>query len=128
MTDAPQNEVRGENLDERQRKAAEELANTTRVVAKIAWIMLALLVVATVVFWLGWVRAPSPEQICQHKIELAKAAGAEQQAGAEALISQLEARCVDAARLEIRMRGKLVYAKYAKCVMAATSLDRAEQC
>ncbi|MFO7565947.1 MAG: hypothetical protein R6X02_25110 [Enhygromyxa sp.] len=114
--------------EELQRKAAEELAQTKKLVAKIAWTVVGILVAATVVFWFGWVRAPSPEQICQHKIELAKAAGAEQSEGTEALISQLELKCVEAARNKILMRGKLVYAEYAKCVMAATSLDEAERC
>jgi hypothetical protein len=117
-----------DSLDERQRKAHEELEQSKKVVAKVGWIIVAILAVATLVFWFGWVRAPSPEHICQHKIELAKSAGAEQREGTEALISQLELKCVEAAKTEIRMRGKLVYAKYAKCVMAATSLDEAERC
>lgn len=118
-----------DSLDERQRKAAEELERSKKVVAKIGWIVVAILAMATVVFWFGWVRAPSPEQICQHKVELVFATvGDEQREGAEALVSQLELKCVEAAQTEIRMRGKLVYAKYAKCVMAATTLDEAEGC
>jgi hypothetical protein len=114
--------------DQLQRQAAEELARTKTLVTKVAWAIVATLAMATVVFWLGWVRAPSPETICQHKIELAKSAGAQQSAGTEALIGQLELKCVDAAKTKILMRGKLVYAKYAKCVMAASTLDDAERC
>lgn len=118
-----------EDLDALQRKAAEELERSKRIVSKIAWGIFAALALATVVFWIGWVRAPSPEQICQHKVELVfGTVGAEQREGAEALVSQLELRCVEAANTEIRLRGKLVYAKYAKCVMAATTLDQAETC
>ncbi len=117
------------DLDARQRQAAEELAATTRVVAKIAWGLLALAVVASIVFWFGWVRAPSPQEICAHKVELVFATvGEDQREGAEALAAQLEVQCVEAAKQKIQMRGKLVYAKYAKCVMAATSLDEAERC
>jgi len=118
-----------DSLDERQRKAAQELEQTKKLVAKIAWSVFAILVLATVVFWFGWVRAPSPEQVCRHKVELVFATvGEDQREGAEALVSQLEVQCVDAARTKIRMRGKLVYAEFAKCVMAAGSLDEAELC
>jgi hypothetical protein len=118
-----------DNPDAQQRKAAEELERTTKVVAKIAWVVFALMVVATVVFWFGWVRAPSPEKVCQHKVELVfGTVGTEQREGAEALVSQLELRCAEGATTKIRMQGKLVYAKYAKCVMAATTLDEAERC
>lgn len=118
-----------EDLDALQAKAAEELEHIKRLVAKIAWVVLGLMTLATFVFWFGWVRAPSPEQICQHKIELViNTVGAEQAEGAQALVSQLELNCVEAANEEIRLRGKLVYADYAKCVMAATSLGEAERC
>jgi hypothetical protein len=118
-----------DDLDALQRKAAEELERSKRVIAKVAWGIFAALVLATIVFWFGWVRAPSPERICQHKIELVfGTVGAEQREGAEALVSQLELKCVQAANDEIRLSGKLVYAKYAKCVMAATTLDEAERC
>lgn len=118
-----------DDLDALQRKAAEELERSKRVIAKVAWGIFAALVLATFVFWFGWVRAPGPERICQHKIDLVfGTVGADQREGAEALVSQLELKCVEAANTEIRMRGKLVYAKYAKCVMAATTLGEAEQC
>ena len=99
------------DLDARQRQAAEELAATKRVIAKVAWGLLGLVVVAIVVFWFGWVRAPSPQAICQHKVDLVFATvGEDQREGAEALA------------------GQLVYARYAKCVMAAKTLDEAERC
>ena len=44
------------------------------------------------------------------------------------MIGQLELKCVSAAERKIQLRGKLVYAKYAKCVMAAGSLMDAERC
>jgi hypothetical protein len=102
----------------------------TRVVLRYVVIgVLVLSVVAVFVFWLGWVRAPSPEQICKHKIELVIATvGEDQTEGADALIGQLEAKCVVAAERKILLRGKLVYAEYAKCVMAAGSLMDAERC
>jgi hypothetical protein len=116
-------------LDRRQREAAEELEASKKVVAKVLWAMVAAVLVAIVVFWFGWVRAPSPEAICQHKVNLVFATvGEDQRDGAEALVSQLEIKCVEGARKKILMRGKLVYADYAKCVMAATTLDEYEHC
>lgn len=81
------------------------------------------------VFWLGWVRAPSPEVVCAHKIQLiVETATPEQREGAEALVNRLEGRCVTAIQRKIQLRGKLIYAEYAKCVMAAQSLMDAERC
>jgi hypothetical protein len=105
------------------------MAGTRAVLRKVVIGVLVLSVVAVIVFWLGWVRAPSPEQICKHKIELViQLAGEDQSEGAEALIGRLEGTCVEAAERKILLRGKIVYAEYAKCVMAATSLMEAENC
>lgn len=105
------------------------MAGIRVVLRKVVLGVLVLCVVAVIVFWLGWVRAPSPEQICKHKIELViETVGEDQTEGAEALIGQLEAKCVAAAERKILLRGKLVYAEYAKCVMAAGSLMDAERC
>jgi hypothetical protein len=105
------------------------MAGTRAVLRKVAVAVLVLSVVAVLVFWLGWVRAPSPEQICKHKIQLViETVGEDQTEGAEALIGQLEGKCVEAAERKILLRGKIVYADYAKCVMAATSLMDAERC
>lgn len=115
--------------DARQRQAAIELAATTKLLSKIGWGVLALMIVAVVVFWLGWVRAPDPATICAHKVDLVfNTVGADQREGAEALVGQLEITCVEAAKRKIQMRGKLVYADYAKCVMAASALSQAERC
>ena len=105
------------------------MAGTRAVLRKVALAVLAMSVLSILVFWLGWVRAPSPEQVCRHKIELVIATvGEDQTEGAEALIGQLEAKCVEAAERKIRLRGKIVYADYAKCVIAAQTLTDAERC
>ena len=105
------------------------MAGTRTVLRRVSLAVLVLALVSVFVFWLGWVRAPSPEQICRHKIELViMTVGEEQTEGAEALIGQLEAKCVENAERKIKLRGKLVYAEYAKCVMAAQTLMGAEQC
>jgi hypothetical protein len=105
------------------------MAGIRGVLRKVAIGVLVLSLVSVLVFWLGWVRAPSPEQICKHKIELViSTVGEEQTEGADALIGQLEGKCVTAAERKILLRGKIVYAEYAKCVMAAQSLMDAERC
>ena len=105
------------------------MAATRRVMRVAASITTGVIVVGVFVFWLGWVRAPSPEQVCKHKIELVIAtAGQDQSEGAGALIGQLEAKCITAVERKIRLRGKIVYAEYAKCVVAATTLSDAERC
>jgi hypothetical protein len=105
------------------------MAGTRTVLRRVSLAVLVIAILSVFVFWLGWVRAPSPEQICRHKIELVIATvGQDQTEGAEALIGQLEAKCVEAAKRKIQLRGKLVYADYAKCVIAAQSLMDAERC
>lgn len=105
------------------------MAGTRKVLTRVSLAVLVLAVVSVFVFWLGWVRAPSPEEICRHKIELViMTVGEDQTEGAEALIGQLEAKCVEAAERKIQLRGKLVYADYAKCVIAAQTLTDAERC
>jgi hypothetical protein len=110
-------------------ESEDVMAGIRGVLRKVALGLLALSVVAVIVFWLGWVRAPSPEEICKHKIQLViETVGEDQTEGADALIGQLEGKCVEAAERKILLRGKIVYAKYAKCVMAAGSLMDAERC
>ena len=84
---------------------------------------------AIAVFWFGWVRAPAPAEVCKHKIELVFATADQDQAeGAGALVGQLEAKCITKLERKIQMRGKIVYAEYAKCVTGATTLSDAERC
>ena len=107
----------------------QDMATVRTVLRKTAWLVLAIMSVGVLVFWIGWVRAPSPTQVCKHKIDLVhETTGADQGDGADALVGQLEATCVIAAERKIRLRGKLVWAKYAKCVTSATSLSDAERC
>lgn len=105
------------------------MATARTVIRKLSLILLGAATVAVIVFWLGWVRAPSPEQVCKHKIQLVGETASEDQTdGADALVGQLELNCVIAAERKIRLRGKLVWAKFAKCVTQATTLSDAERC
>jgi hypothetical protein len=93
---------------------------------KIALGLIAAMAVAVGVFWMGWVSAPSPDAICDHKIELVRAEA--EGRNAEPLIERLRETCVDNAERRVQYRGRVKYAVYAKCVMAADSLETAERC
>lgn len=93
---------------------------------------LALLVVSSalaVIMWQRYVDAPSPREICEHKIALARAETAQQarKAGAK-LIEKLGATCQSAAQRRIRLEGKVAYARFARCVIAANTLEQTERC
>jgi hypothetical protein len=96
---------------------------------RIAGLVLSGLAVAIFGFWLIFVRAPSPTQICEHKIQLVlNEVPQEQREGADALIAQLQLRCEEAAKKKIQFRGKLVYAEFARCVAKAQTLAESERC
>jgi hypothetical protein len=78
-------------------------------------------------FWAVYVRAPSPEEVCQHKIDLVLEEAPEG-TNAEPLVASLQKSCVSSAERKIQLRGKLKYANYARCVVAATELGEAERC
>lgn len=102
---------------------------TRALVRKVAAALLLASTVAVFGFWWLRVRAPGPEEVCAHKIQLVLDTTApEQREGADALISKLELRCVEAGYRKIKLRGKLVWAEYAKCVTAASTLMDAERC
>ncbi len=110
-------------------EAAAAQTRTTRLIRKIVAGCLAGLAVLVFGFWLIWVRAPGPEEVCAYKIQLIlDTTPADQREGADALIAQLELKCVEAAHTKIRLRGKLVWADYAKCVTASEDLMDVEDC
>ena len=97
--------------------------------SRVASITILTLTALVFAFWFVFVRAPSPTEVCQHKIELVLAeVGADKAEGADVLIDKLQNKCVERAADKIKLRGKLEYAKYARCVVAATSLADAERC
>lgn len=72
--------------------------------------------------------APSPEEVCQHIIDLTKKEVGEE---AEAMTEQLDAhkeKCIKDGEHQKEMRGALEYNKEAKCVMAAESIADVEKC
>ncbi|MBV1860109.1 MAG: hypothetical protein KUG77_16975 [Nannocystaceae bacterium] len=90
-----------------------------------------LFVATLVVLWAIFVRAPGPETVCEHivtvTIEEAQAASMNPQSEA-ALMSGLQERCVTHKLDKMKLRGRVKYAEYAKCVTAATTLAQIETC
>jgi len=96
---------------------------------KIAGIVVSLLVVVLGTLWMLYVRAPAPEVVCQHKIAITLAEVGDQHGDAAAnLLDQLRLQCVKEKRKLVELRGKIVYARQARCIMAATTLSAAERC
>ena len=96
---------------------------------KIAGIVISLLVVVLGTLWMLYVRAPAPEVVCQHKIAITLADVGDQHGDAAAnLLDQLRLQCVKEKRKLVELRGKIVYARQARCIMAATTLSAAERC
>ncbi len=81
--------------------------------------------------WFAYVRAPGPQDVCRHIIEVTTREAADQGvggAGQDAVVAQLEESCVKQKVDKIQLRGRVVWAKYAKCVMQADSLDDIWRC
>ena len=76
--------------------------------------------------WFAFVRAPSPAVVCEHKIQLVMSEAKGANAGP--LLDSLSATCIAGAERRIKMRGKIKYANYARCVVGASSLEQAERC
>jgi hypothetical protein len=90
-----------------------------------------LFVATLVTLWWIFVRAPGPEEVCDHIVEvtLNEARSAQMNPESEAaLVSGLQERCIKHKLDKIQLRGRVKYADYAKCVMAADSLLDVESC
>ncbi len=96
---------------------------------KIAVLVLLLLAAVLSGLWIAYVSAPEPETVCDHKIAITVAEAGTQHGGAvENLVDQLRLECVKEKRKLLQLRGKIVYARQAKCIMRATTLSAAERC
>lgn len=96
---------------------------------KIAGLVLSLIALVLATLWTLYVRAPAPEVVCEHKIAITLAEVGDQHGDAATnLLDQLRLQCVKEKRKLLELRGKIVYARQAKCIMAATTLSAAESC
>ena len=92
------------------------------------WISLgfSVFVLTLGLLWFVFVRAPSPQTLCEHKIALVTAEADGKDAGP--LLQSITEGCIENAQRRIKMRGKIKYANYARCVVAAQVLADAEMC
>jgi hypothetical protein len=90
-----------------------------------------LFVATLIVLWAIFVRAPGPETLCEHIVEVtlqeARDSGMSRESEA-ALVSGLQERCIEHKQNKLQLRGRVKYADYAKCVMSATTLLDIESC
>ena len=90
-----------------------------------------VLVLAAIVgaLWFQFVVAPPAHEVCQHKSDVlvAEASGAHDEAVAN-LLDQYRLSCRKQADKTLQLRGKIAYARWAKCVMGSKTLSEAERC
>lgn len=90
-----------------------------------------LFVATLVTLWWIFVRAPGPQELCAHIVDVTmrEAQAAQMNAESEAaLLTGLQERCIEHKLDKIQLRGRVKYAAYAKCVMAAQTLLDIESC
>ena len=96
---------------------------------KIAGLVVLVLALVLTGLWFMYVQAPAPELVCEHKMAITLAEAGEQHGAAvENLLDQLKLKCVKDKRTLLQLRGKIAYARQARCILAATTLSESERC
>ena len=75
--------------------------------------------------------APGPEEVCDHVIAVTEAEADQSSLSDEtraALVSRLRDACIRHKRDKLMLRGRIAYARYARCVMGASTLAEIERC
>jgi hypothetical protein len=89
-----------------------------KVIGMIIGGLIGLIGLAALVFYLGWLRAPAPEEVCAHLQEITtKEAG---------VAVPPDPKCPD--RMKPPEFGRINYVKQMKCVMAASTLKDVKAC
>lgn len=81
--------------------------------------------------WWGWVRAPAPVAVCRHLVELTVAEmrdAALDPATEGHLVEATGEQCMQRAADKLKLRGRVVYAQWAKCVAGAETVAEAGRC
>ncbi|MBA3548036.1 MAG: hypothetical protein H0T76_16265 [Nannocystis sp.] len=98
-------------------------------ILKIAGLVVLVLALVLTGLWFMYVQAPPPELVCEHKMAITLAEAGEQRGPAvENLLDQLKLKCVKDKRTLLQLRGKIAYARQARCILAATTLSESERC
>ena len=81
--------------------------------------------------WWAFIRAPGPADVCAHIIDVTMRESGQSELAPEsqtAVVDQLRERCMQHKVDKIQLRGRVVWARYARCVMAADTLDGLWRC
>ena len=85
-----------------------------------------LLLIAWAVLTVG---VPSPEKVCEHKMQLALQASQDAASPAvQSMLDRLRDNCVADKRRRIQLRGQLAYWRYASCVLSSETFAQSELC
>ncbi len=89
---------------------------------RIASIAMLVVVVLSFAVWWSLLRAPGPTELCAHVVEVTLSDTAEQGLAPEtraSLVAATQAQCEQRAHDKLRLRGRIKYVAWAKCLMAA---------
>lgn len=99
--------------------------------AKAAGLSTSVVIVGIAALWFAYVRAPGPVEVCTHIAEVTRreseAAGIAPDTQAT-LADALHQRCLQHKYDKIQLRGRIAWARYAKCVVAADDLRAIGRC
>ena len=87
----------------------------------------AVIVLAGLVFYVGWVRAPSQEAVCENMIAITKKDQNIQGELPAPVREQVQAQCMKMTK-KGKYAGLLPYAKKMKCLESAESMEGAKAC
>lgn len=93
-------------------------------------VVLGLVLVLFAVWW-AFVRAPGPVAVCEHIMEVTLREAGDHALSHESLsrlVGSTRDQCLAHKRDKIQLRGRIKYAEYAKCVMAAETLGEIGRC
>ena len=91
-----------------------------RLIGIVIGVIVGLIALAFGVFWFGWLRAPAPQDVCDHVSEIY-----EEEIG-QVMPEPAEKECID--RLAPPEFGKLPYAEKMKCMMDAQTSRELDGC
>ncbi len=98
---------------------------------KIALWVITITMAVLLGLWLIYVKAPPPAELCEHisEVSLRESAARGMSADSQAaVLGGIREGCIQHKLDKIQLRGRIKYAAYAKCVMAADSLATIEKC
>lgn len=91
-----------------------------KVVGMVLGGLLGLVLLAALVFWLGWMRGPSPEEVCAHMGDLS------QKETGRASTPAAFSGCVT--KMQPPQYGKMHYVAQMKCALAAGTMKEVADC